>query len=70
MQSSTYVVYFNQEKAPSATHEVINQEIMNLCKAVTNLEEGMWEEHKMNEVCPLIKEWKTKRLYLCKYVFI
>ena len=70
MRPYSYVVYFNQEKASSATHEAIDREEVDLRKPVTYLEKGKWAEHKMDKVCPLIEEWKTKKFDLCKYVSI
>ena len=70
MQPLQYVVYFsNEEIVSSATHKTINKERVDLRKLVTILGEGKWKKHRMEEVCPLIKEWKLNQLSIGKFAF-
>ena len=66
----TYVVYYNEKIASSATHEAIDRKEVDLGKPETYLEEGKWTEHKMDEVFPSLKEWKVEYLFLSKYATI
>ena len=60
-------MYFNEEVVSPATHDAINREVVDLCKQWLILDSGNWKRHNMDEVCPLIKEWRTTNLKLCKY---
>ena len=68
MQQTQYIVYFNQETASDSTHKIINNKKVELSKSVNYLDYEHWNDHRMMEVCPLIKEWKVEELDLCKYI--
>ena len=70
MQPRSYIVYANEEMASSAAHEVINQNLVNLSNSWLTLDNGQWDKKNMNNVCPLIKEWKAESFFLGKNVFI
>ena len=65
-----FVVYINNaQRAPTATYKAINQEKVYLSKSESYLDRGRWNERKIEEVCPLIMEWKAEVLWGSKYVF-
>ena len=70
MQKNYYIVYFNdKETASSTTHKAINKQCVDLSKSVLVLDGGKWMEKNMNNVCPLIKEWKVEKLNIGKNGF-
>ena len=38
--------------------------------ASLHLDDEQWQEHKMQQVCPLINEWKVKKLSLSTFSLI
>ena len=54
------VVYFiNEETISLDTHQAISKDTVDLSKSTSNLDTGGWKIHRMENVCPLIKEWKA-----------
>ena len=70
MQKFQFIIYHNNQKTVPAVHETINQEEVHLSQLVVILVSGKWKEKSMNELCPLIKEWKVSSLMLSKSAFI
>ena len=67
MQSYQFILY--KGRVSPSTKKTINNKIVDLGKQLFILGGLNWNNHRMDEVCPLIKEWKVEWLYLSKYVW-
>ena len=60
---SEFVVY---SSPPPEGVEEVNQLHISMSTSPFILENEEWTKKKMNELCPLIQEWKAKELLLSK----
>ena len=66
MKNETFVILHPSSNSTinEKTLLEINREVVELSKLFFSIGSGLWENHQLQSVCPLIKEWRNKEIFL------